>query len=493
MNTEPLTNKPVGTSIRRSLLWSYGAQASAMAASFVGTVVVSRLLTPYDMGLYAVALAVSGILSVLTAFGVQSYIIREHHLTRGILRAAFTVNTGLNVAVCGLLLGISWIVEYSSADAQVSSILRIMSIIPVINSVGFVPLALFTREGNFRLLSIVSFLRGIIVPATNIILVASGGSVVSLAIGPIVAECVCALFFMGIRGRDMAIMPTLTGIKPILQFGLHLVSIGGVAQIAAKASDLLLGRILGAAALGIYSRANVLATTLFFGVYGQASAILFVKMSAEMRDTGRIRETFLRAIQIITVLMWPIVVTVGILSAPVVHLLFGPQYRSAAMPLTLLMVWQFIAIGFSMNWELFVLNHETGRQARFELVRAIFGTIAFTIGSFFSITAASIGRVVDVTLGYILYRPHMDRLAGTTHGELERTYLHSGTITTITALPPLALMMWTDWDPRTSVWWIIAALTISAMSWLGLVLGTHHPLGTEIVYLTRRVRGQPRK
>lgn len=457
-----------------------------MIASLVGTVIVSRLLTPYDMGLYAIALAIGGILSVLTAFGVQSYIVREHRLTNDVVRAAFTVNALLNIAVFLLLMGIGWVVGLSGGDTRVRPILQLMSLVPLLNSIGFVPLALFTREGNFKILSIVNFARGIIVPATNVALVASGGSVVSLAIGPIVAECVCTLVFAATRGSDMLIRPTFRGIGPIVRFGLHIISIGGVAQIAAKASDLLLGRILGVAALGLYSRANVLATTLFYGVYGQASAILFVRMSAEMRETGCIRDTFLRAIQIITVLMWPIVVTLGILSQPTVHLLFGPQYHAAAMPLAVLMVWQFIAIGFSMNWELFVLNHETGRQVRFELARAVFGTAAFAAGSFVSITAAAAGRVFDATLGYVLYRPHMERLAGTKPGELQRTYIQSGAITAVTVLPSLALMIWTDWNPRTSVWWIAAALAVSCMAWLALLLRMRHPLGTEIRSLVQR-------
>ncbi len=479
-------------SIRRSLMWSYGAQVSAMVASFVGTVIVSRILTPYDMGLYAIALAISAILSVLTSFGVQSYIIRESILTKDVIRASFTVNTILNVTVSSLLICIGVISSHFSHDVRIRPILLLMSVVPILNCIGFVPLALLTREGNFKIISIINFCRGIVIPVTNIILVVSGGSVVSLAVGPIVAEGICTLLFAVLRGRDMMVRPTLSGVGPIFKFGLHLVSIGGVAQIATKISDLVLGRILGAAALGIYSRANVLASTLFYGVYGQASAILFVKMSAEMRDTGHIRDTFLRSIQIITVLMWPIVVIIGIISPSVVHILFGPQYHTAAMPLTILMMWQFILIGFSMNWELFVLNNETGRQVRFELARAIAGTIAFTAGSFVSITAAATGRVVDALLGYILYRPHMDRLAGATHGELERTYLQSGAITFVTALPPLILMLATGWDPQTPIWWIAVALVVSGASWLTIILRTQHPLGAEIISVLNRIRNRGR-
>lgn len=487
---------PAGTpamSIRRSLFWSYGAQAAVLAAGFIGTVFVSRLLGPYDMGVYAAAMAISGILAVLTTFGVQAYVVRENVLLPGVVRAAFTVNALINLLIFVLLASVGWAAGRWFGDARVRTILQLLSIAPLVSIASFVPLALSTREGRFGLISVVNVVRGVSTPTINVVLVATGHGVVSLAISPIIAELLTAAIMAGVRGRSMLVRPTLTGLGPIIRFGVHLVSIGGLAQITTKASDLILGRLLGTAALGIYSRANVLATTLFVGVYGQASGILFVKMSAEMRDTGRIHDTFLRSIQIITALMWPITVLVAILARPVVELLFGGGFRGAAGPLALLMLWQFIAIGFSMNWELFVLRHETHRQIRFEIARSVVGTIGFTLGSLVSISAAALGRVADVTVGYLLYRPHMDRLAGTEPGELERTYAQSGLVTVVTAVPPLLVMLATGWDYRTPIWLIAAALVLSGFIWLATLWRIGHPIADELRLLAAHARSVRRR
>ena len=57
-------------------------------------------------------------------------------------------------------------------------------------------------------------------------------------------------------------------------------------------------------------------------------------------------------------------------------LLYGEQWLAAALPLSALMVAQFIGVAFGMNWELFVLRGETGRQARYEVARLVLGVPA---------------------------------------------------------------------------------------------------------------------
>jgi O-antigen/teichoic acid export membrane protein len=57
------------------------AQASSFVLQFASSVVLARLLTPREMGVFAVALAIVGALSIIQAFGLQSMIVREPHLT----------------------------------------------------------------------------------------------------------------------------------------------------------------------------------------------------------------------------------------------------------------------------------------------------------------------------------------------------------------------------------------------------------------------------
>jgi O-antigen/teichoic acid export membrane protein len=68
-------------SVRRGLAWMLLSQSGLFVLQFGGSVVMARLLTPHEMGIFAVAYAIVGILSTIRALGLSSFLIREPDLT----------------------------------------------------------------------------------------------------------------------------------------------------------------------------------------------------------------------------------------------------------------------------------------------------------------------------------------------------------------------------------------------------------------------------
>jgi hypothetical protein len=71
--------------IRRAIAWTVAGQVVSFAATFGMTVVLARILAPREIGMFAIAAAVSGVLQALAAFGVGTYVVREHQLTPAVL------------------------------------------------------------------------------------------------------------------------------------------------------------------------------------------------------------------------------------------------------------------------------------------------------------------------------------------------------------------------------------------------------------------------
>ena len=93
-------------SVRRSLAWTFSGQFIAFVVQFGGLIVVSRLLSPREVGIYAIAMAALGLIQVFTTFGIASFIVREAELPTETLEAAFTVNAILIVSLTLLLAGL---------------------------------------------------------------------------------------------------------------------------------------------------------------------------------------------------------------------------------------------------------------------------------------------------------------------------------------------------------------------------------------------------
>lgn len=483
-------NRPfagISMSARKSLIWSYSSQAVIFTVGFATSIVVARLLMPRDFGIFAIGAALASVLGVFTSFSVNTYLIREKRLTTALLRTSFTVNAVMATVLCLSLAIMSLLVTYLFHRPEVGKVLLITSLSPLPGIFEFMPSTLSMREMRYGLVSAVNALRTIVASAVVLLLAFNHVGPASLAAGPVAAAAVTALIYTIARWSDTVFRLSFKGFKPLLIFGGQMISIGGVAQIASRASDLVLARFQGLTQLGLYSRASSLSNLIFYNVYGSSTGVIFAKMSRELRDIGSIHETFVRAIRMITGVMWPLLIGIAILSRPIVANLYGVKWLDAALPLSLLMVAQFIVIGFGMNWEIFVLRNETALQTRFEFYRALLGTGAFAVGSLFGITAAACGRIVEAAVGYALYRPHMDRMTGAEPGEVEGVYRESLALTVVAVVPSAVLMAWSNWAAETSLWSIAGAVLLGLAGWTAVLAARAHPIADEARILWTRV------
>jgi O-antigen/teichoic acid export membrane protein len=275
-------------------------------------------------------------------------------------------------------------------------------------------------------------------------------------------------------------------------FGLRMMSIGGIANLANCISDFILGRLLGTTALGLYSRAHNLSDLIFQNLYGTATRVVFVQLSKDYRERGAIRDTFLRGLQMITAVMGPVLIGLAILSKPVILTLYGEKWMDAAIPLSLLLIAQFISLSFSMNWELFVVRDELHLQVKLEVSRSIFGVITTTIGSLFSIVYAAAASIVDAIFSVFLYSPHMKRLAESETPAILRVYFESTFLTAVAVAPAFALMVWSDWRADISLPLVFGGVTLGILMWVLGLYRQNHPLFYELqlilTFLARAVR-----
>ncbi len=87
--------------IRRGLFFSLIERYAGFAISFLSIMLLSRLLTPTETGLYSIAAAFINIAQSLRTFGVYTYILQEVELTAEKVGSA--VGVSLLIA-CGLVV-----------------------------------------------------------------------------------------------------------------------------------------------------------------------------------------------------------------------------------------------------------------------------------------------------------------------------------------------------------------------------------------------------
>ena len=474
------------SSVRASLVWSYGAHLLVFGATFAGMVVVTRLLTPRELGIFGVGFAIAGVLNAVSQFGVANYLIREREVTPQVAATCFTVNALISLAIAAALLLLGTLGGGLFDDPAIPAVLRLLAMMPVFGLFEIVPAALMTRAMRFGPLSLLQLGKACANAGVMIAAAYAGWSYLSPAMGAVAGAAFGAIGFSLVGRHEVTLRLSLKGARAVTAFAFHIMSTGGIPILTARLAELVIAQMLGLAALGVYTRASQLAAIVWDGAYGLSTRVIYVQMAAERRELGSTRETFLRATRLLTAAMWPAMAGIAVLAGPIVHRIYGPQWDAAALPLAMLMIAQCIGIAYAMAWELCVLSDRTAWQARVEAGRALIGLAALFAGALVSLPAAAASRIFDALVGLAIYRPKMPEMAGVSAAEARQARAGNVLLAVVAIAPTALLMALREWAFETPLAELAGAIGLGAVLWLAALAATRHPLFGELTALTIR-------
>ena len=474
--------------VRSSFVWMAFGQASYFGLQFVGSIIVARLLGPYDMGVFAIAMAVVGMIGVVQMVGLNTFLVREPVLTPEVIATAATVNLAIAVLMSVAIAGLALVGDAVFAEAGVRRLLLVVAVVPLIGQLAFVPNAMLERDGAFRVIAIVKAASTALGMALTIWLATLGYRYMSLAYSQVATALLTNLAINLVARRHVSFRLSVKHWSAMARFGGQIFAVAGLTRVASRLMELVLGRTLGVAALGLYARASSNHAMVWDSIHGIVARVVFADFSKCQREGTPLGGRYLKVLELMTGVLWPLFAGVAILAGPAVRLIYGPAWVGAAIPLSLLCIASMVLVSTTMSWEVFVVRGETGRQARFEFIRTIFGTSIFIAACFHSLAAAAATRIADALFAQYLYRPHLERMTGTTRAQFGTVYLRSAIATVAAAAPSLAVMVFWRFSDITPALPLGIAVGVGGVAWLLALRSTGHVIYHEMASAVRRLR-----
>jgi len=475
-------------SVRRSLAWMMISQGGFFIFQFGGAIVLARLLTPYDMGIYAAATAIIGILGILQAFGITLLLIREPELNSDMLTSAFTINALLAISVALAVVGLSAFGGAFLREPGVEHVMRVLALLPLIGILEFLPATILERRADFRAIAGINFMRAVVNTSVTVVLAVAGFSYMSIAWGSIAAAVAGATAFMIIGRQHVSFRIGFAAWQRILRFGMQQLAIQGVNTISARMAEFLLGRLLGLSALGLYGRASNLHNMIWSNIHLVVGRVVLVDLAEQRRRGISLRDSYLRTVDVITALLWPCFAGLAILAGPLIEVVYGHAWVAAAPPLAALSITAILLVSITMTWELFVVCQETDKQARFEFLRTGVGLILFLGGCLLSLTAAAVARIGEALFSIMIYRPHIERMTSTRLADFLPIYRRSAILTAAACGPALALMIVHGWSTQVPFSLVAGAVAAGVAAWLLILRLVDHAVMAEIRNIVAKIR-----
>lgn len=474
-------------SVRRNLAWMGLSQSWLFVVAFAGSVAMARLLTPREMGIYAVAIAVVGIIDMLRSLGLNALIIREAELAASVITTTFTINAALNVLCAAFVLSVSEIGAQFFGDAGIRSVLHLLAIAPLLNTFEFLPAACLERAGTFRAIALVGVGKSLVNTSVTISLAVAGLSYMSVAWGSIATTLFSVICLNVVGWKFVSLRLGLHDWHRIARFGLQMLTLGAVAGMTSRLTDLMIGRIISLSALGLYSRAAGLNSLLWDNLHLVVTRVVFVDFAEQQRRNLSLRDSYLRIVAVLTALLWPAFTGLAILAGPLVLTIYGENWTAAALPLSMLSIAGVLYVAITMTHEIYTVTGEMAQLLKLELKRNLVGSALFALGCLAGLAGAAASRIGDALFTIFLVKDDLKRLTHTRASDYTPIYVQSAGLTVLACGPAALLMAANGWSEHTSLLTIFGSVLCGLCAWGAGLWHLKHPLYLEAITVGRHL------
>ncbi|MEP6997502.1 MAG: oligosaccharide flippase family protein [Betaproteobacteria bacterium] len=473
------------TSVRRALAIALAENQITFALQFVTAVIVARLLSPNEIGVYSIAVITLSVAHVVRDFGVVAYLVKEPDLSGEKIRAASAITFAISWALAALVFLASFPVAKFYNEPRLLHLTWVLALNFLMIPFGAVSMAILRRELQMGRIFTIRVGSAFASATTATALAALGFGPMSLAIGNTVNTAVTMLGARIFRPAWLPLMPAARGVRKILTFSGQMLTSDVLLEASRAAPDAILGKVEGPSAVALFGRASGL-VDVFARFMSQAMwSVTLPFFSRVKREGGEVGPALTQAQAYFVGVAWPFYAVLAFSAHPVMLTLFGDQWV-ASIPVLRWMTAFGAATAATMfaSTALIAANHagrEVRMTAKVHMLRigviattAPFGIVPLAIG----LSGASIVEIIIVTF-------EIRRTLAISIYALARIYAQAALLTAWSALPALALVL-VERMEALRLPGLLALVAASTAAWLSGLFLVRHPLAKEVVTLAGR-------
>lgn len=473
--------------LRRSLAFSFLDRYAGILLNVGTMAIVSRLLTPAEIGLFMVGAAVVILVETFRDFGVTACIVQEKDLNRDFVRTAFTIILLLSLALAGILYLAAGVIARFYEAPELVRMVRFACLAFLLAPFGNALLALMRRDMAFDRVARVSISAAAANALTTITLAAHGFGAMSFVYASVLGATVQAGMAIWLRPEFWVFRPSLGEWRRVLPFGAWstLVTILSVAYDFMP--RLILGRMLGFDAVGLFSRALTLCQLPERALVNAMQPVALSAMAAHARAGTSLREPYLLSLTNLAAVQWPALVCLALLAQPVVAVLLGAQWLAMVPLVRIIALALLAAFPLYMTFPVLAALGRLREMLVVNLLTLPASTLVLYLASRVGLHAVALSLLLTTPFQSLVAMLLVRRYVPFAWSEIASIAARAGVVTVFTAAIPAGLAVIGDSVLPPLVILLLAGVGAAAGWGLGLA-SSGHPLGIEVAAILRRMR-----
>ena len=385
------------------------SQGSSFVFRIGSMMALARLLDPKDFGLVGMVTVVTGVFGLFRDAGLSLVTVQRAEITDDQISALFWINLLLGVGLATICAALAPLLVHFYREPRLFWVTIAMGAGFILNAAGVQHSALLQRHMRFVAqagIEIVSWLVSVLV-GVGLALAGYGyWALVWMAISlPAVATAGAWIATRWVPGAPRRGI----GILAMMRFGGTVTLNTIVVYVAYNVDKLLVGRLWGAEALGIYGRAYQLVSIPTENLNSALGGVAVSALARIQDDAVRFKSYFLKSYSLVLLITVPVTLACALFADDIIAVLLGPKWTQAA-PLFRLMTPTILAFAMinPLGWLLFA-SGRVQRSLRMALVIAPVVILGYVLGLPYGAAGVALGysaMMALLTVPMILWTIH---------------------------------------------------------------------------------------
>jgi O-antigen/teichoic acid export membrane protein len=389
LNTDHLHADLRGRSVRGGVL-NVGSQGTQFLIQSVATVVLARLLTPFDFGLVAMVSTVTGLAQAFADLGLSEATIQRKEISHDQVSALFWINVAIGVGLMLVTAALAPALAKFYRDQRIVNITLVVSLTFLIGGLRVQPDAILKRQMRFSSLAIRDVASYALAVPISITMAWRGAGYWALVALPLTLNFIAmALSWMMVNWR-----PSLprrgVQVGSMVAFGGNVAASYFIGNVSRTADNILIGRYWAAGPLGLYSRAYNLLMLPLRQLNGPAGSVAVPAFSRTQDDPERFARYYLRTVNLMFWISAPVFGFLFVAAKPVIILILGKQWREAAPVFQILAISAVAQLLFDSTTWLFVSRGQSQQLLKLWLIISPIIVGSYAIGLPFGIKGVAL-------------------------------------------------------------------------------------------------------
>lgn len=319
----------------RTLIFGLGAASMAsvlrILAQFLILPILSRLLTPADYGLVAIAMPFVAFAMAISDGGLCSSLVRDNRRDDKAWSSAFWLITIGALIMSIVLCAIAPLLADVLSESLLTKVMAALCLTLLLQAATTVPLALLQRDQKFLasgLAEIGAVFAGV---AAALLVAVHGGGVWALVAQQLVFWVIRSIFTWLAARPSIHFVLDISLIRSDLRFGWDVVRNSALLFFSRYLDGVIVGLVLGVAAAGHYSIAFQFMRLPATILLGPGASILYSVLARKKADFAFIKTIFLALSRLLCALLFPAMMVAAAAHGPIFRILFSEKWDESGI------------------------------------------------------------------------------------------------------------------------------------------------------------------